>query len=77
MSKGDPVKKNVPDVLNLEFEYESGSNMRKITFGHLGLPFGHQGLPFGHQGLAFGHHGLPFSHQGLPIGHQGLPSTLK
>ena len=36
------MKKNVPDVLNLEFEDERGSNMRKITFGHLGLPFGHQ-----------------------------------
>ena len=32
------MKKNVPDVLNLEFEDERGSNMRKITFGHLGLP---------------------------------------
>ena len=33
------MKKNVPDVLNLEFEDKGGSNMRKITFGHLGLPF--------------------------------------
>ena len=31
LPKGGPLKKNVPDVLNLEFEDEGGSNMRKIT----------------------------------------------